>query len=255
MNSLKGKKALVTGGASGIGKAIVEELASLGTELFIHYHSSRESAEQLATDIRKMGGVAYVAGADLTSTKEVKSLVEKVSESFGGLDILVNNAGDLVGRKSLEEMSIEFYRKVSAINLESMILVIKEALPLMKDRGGVSIVNLSSEAGRRGWGQHAGALAYSTTKGAILTMTRGLSTELAPHGIRVNAVAPGLILGSSLHSVHTTEETKEKAIDNIPLKRAGTCEDTARAVAFLASEYNGFITGATLDINGGVYVA
>jgi len=255
MNSLKGKKALVTGGASGIGRAIVEELASLGSEVFIHYHTNRESAEQLAMDIAKNGGIAYTGGADLTSEREIKILIKKVSDSFGGLDVLVNNAGDLVGRKSLEEMSIEFYRKVSAINLDSMILVIKETFPLMKNRNGSSIVNLSSEAGRRGWGERAGALAYSTTKGAILTLTRGLSTELAPYGIRVNAVAPGLILGSNLHSIHTAKETKKNAINSIPLKRAGTCEDTARAVAFLASEYDGFITGATLDINGGVYMA
>ncbi len=255
MNSLKGKKVLVTGGGSGIGKAIVEEISALGAEVYIHYHSSRESAEQIVSSIQNKGGTAYKGRADLTSEKEVKELVKNVSEIFGGLDVLINNAGDLVGRKSLEEMTIEFYRKVSAINLDSMILLIKEVLPLMKNRGGSSIVNLSSEAGRRGWGQRAGALAYSTTKGAILTLTRGLSTELAPYGIRVNAVAPGLILGSSLHSIHTTEETKEKAIDSIPLGRAGTCEDTARAVAFLASEYDGFITGATLDINGGIYVA
>jgi 3-oxoacyl-[acyl-carrier protein] reductase len=178
-----------------------------------------------------------------------------VSKSFGSLDILVNNAGDLVGRKLLEDMSIDFFRAVTAVNLDSMVMVIKEVLPLMKDRGGTSIVNLSSEAGRKGWGERAGALAYSTTKGAILTLTRGLSAELAPYGIRVNAVAPGLILGSNLHSIHTTQETKDNAINNIPLKKAGTCEDTARAVVFLASEYDGFITGATLDINGGVYVA
>ncbi len=252
MNSLKGKKALVTGGASGIGKAIVEEMTVNGAEVFIHYHSSRESAEQLVSDIRKKGGVAHEGWADLTSEKDVKNLMEKVREAFGELDVLVNNAGDVVDRKSLEEMSIEFYRKVSAINLDSMILVIKEALPLMKDRGGASIVNLSSEAGRKGGNK--GSLAYSTTKGAILTLTRGLATELAPYGIRVNAVAPGFTLGSRLHEMHTSKELQKQVIARIPLGRAGTCEDAARAVAFLSSEYDGFITGATLDINGGVYM-
>ena len=253
MNSLKGKKTLVTGGGSGIGKAIVEEMAAMGADVFIHYHSSRESAEQLASAIREGGGAAHEAGADLTSEKEVKGLIEKVREAFGELDVLVNNAGDLVGRKSLEEMTLEFYRKASAINLESMILVIREAFPLMKDRGGASIVNLSSQAGREGWG-HANSLAYSTTKGAILTLTRGLATELAPYGIRVNAVAPGLTLGSRLHAVHTDEQSLKKRIAEFPLGRAATCEDAARAVAFMASEYDGFITGATLDINGGVYM-
>ena len=254
MNSLKGRKTLVTGGGSGIGKAIVEEMAALGAEVFIHYHTSREPAEQLASAIRAKGGTAHAAGADLTSEQDIIGLMQKVGKTFGGLDVLVNNAGDLGGRKSLEEMTLEFYRKVSAINLDSMILVTREALPLMKDRGGASIVNLSSEAGRKGWGQ-ARSLAYSTTKGAILTLTRGLSTELAPYGIRVNAVAPGLILGSRLHAIHTSEEGIQQRIAVTPLGRAGTCEEVARAVAFLASEYDGFITGETLDINGGMHMA
>jgi 3-oxoacyl-[acyl-carrier protein] reductase len=196
--------------------------------------------------------VAYEAGADLTSEKEVKSLMEKVRKAFGGLDIVVNNTGDVVARKPLEEMTLEFFRKVSAVNLESMLLIIREAFPLMKDRGGTSIVNIASEAGRKGG--NVGSLAYATTKGAILTLTRALSTELAPYGIRVNAVAPGFTLGSRLHTLHTKEELQNKIISSIPLGRAGTCEDTARAVAFLASEYDGFITGATLDINGGTYL-
>jgi 3-oxoacyl-[acyl-carrier protein] reductase len=123
----------------------------------------------------------------------------------------------------------------------------------MKNRGGASIVNIASLAGRKGG--HGGSLIYATAKGAVLTFTRALSTELASYGIRANAIAPGLILGSRFHEVHTTEQSKRETIAGIPLGRAGTCEDIARAAAFLASEYDGFITGATLDINGGVYMA
>ena len=119
-------------------------------------------------------------------------------------------------------------------------------------RGGASIVNLSSVAGRHGGGP--GAIAYSTAKGAMLTLTRGLASEYAPKGVRVNAVTPGLILGSAFHTQHTPEETQRKIIAGIPLGRPGTTEDVARAVAYLASEFDGFITGATLDINGGVYL-
>jgi len=253
MNSLQGKTALITGGGSGIGRAISAELAELGAQVCIHYFSSSESANTLADQIHSKGGSAFTVGADLTSEEEVNRLFTELAGHFEGLDILINNTGDLVARFSLEEMSYEFYRKVLAVNLDSMMLVSRKAIPLMKNRGGASIVNLASLAGRKGG--HGGSLIYATAKGAVLTFTRALSTELAAYGIRVNALAPGLILGSRFHEVHTTEESKRETIAGIPLGRAGTSEDIARAAAFFASEYNGFITGATLDINGGVYMA
>jgi len=253
MNKLDGKFALVTGGASGIGGAISEELASAGTAVAIHYHSSKDAAQKLAAKITGSGGRAITISADLTEEAQVKRLFAEVNSEFGALDILVNNTGDLVERHPLSEMSLEFYHTVQAVNMDSAVLVTREALPLLKKAGAASIVNLASLAGRKGG--HGGSLAYATAKGAMLTFTRALSTELAEHGIRVNAVAPGLILGSRFHAVHTTEESKNKTIAGIPLRRPGYCEDVARAVAFLASEYDGFITGATLDINGGVYMA
>jgi len=253
MNSLKEKKALVTGGASGIGRAISLELANMGAALIIHYHRSKESAESLAAQINSSGGKAEVVQADLTEEAGVQALTDFVIERWDNLDVLVNNAGDLVGRHKLEEVQMDFYRKVVAVNLDSNVLVTRAMIPLLKKSGCASIVNLASLAGRKGG--HGGSAIYSMTKGAILTLTRALSTELAPYGIRVNAVAPGFILGSAFHAIHTSEESKQATIRDIPLKRAGTCEDVARAVAFLASEYDGFITGATLDINGGVYMA
>jgi 3-oxoacyl-[acyl-carrier protein] reductase len=253
MNSLRKKTALITGGGSGIGRAISIELAQLGARVCIHYFSSSDSANELVEQIRRKGGEAFAVGADLTGEEEVRRLIGELSEHFDGLDVLVNNTGDIVARHPLEEASYEFYRKVLAVNLDSMMLVTRAAIPLMKNRGGASIVNLASLAGRKGG--HGGSLVYATAKGAVLTFTRALSTELAPYGIRVNALAPGLILGSRFHAVHTTEKSKRETIESIPLGRAGTCEDIARAVAFLASEYDGFITGATLDINGGVYMA
>ncbi|ORC37772.1 oxidoreductase [Marispirochaeta aestuarii] len=253
MNSLKEKKVLVTGGASGIGEAITRELASRGASVMIHYYSSGEKAEALAREIQTAGGIALTCQADLSNEGDVKKLVSRIGNEWANLDVLINNAGDLVGRRSLEDLDMDFYRKVMSVNLDSMILVTREALPLLKKSGCSSVVNLASLAGRKGG--HTGSLVYSTAKGAVLTFTRSLSVELAEYGVRVNAVAPGLILGSRFHATHTTEESKNETIRGIPLGRAGVCEDVARAVAFLASEYDGFITGATLDINGGVYSA
>jgi 3-oxoacyl-[acyl-carrier protein] reductase len=134
-----------------------------------------------------------------------------------------------------------------------MMLVTRAATPGLATSGQSSIVNLASLAGRKGG--HPGSLVYATAKGSVLTWTRALATELAPKGVRVNAVAPGLILGTRFHNTHTAPASAQASIQQIPLGRAGTPEDVARAVVFLASEYDGFITGATLDINGGVYAA
>jgi len=157
----------------------------------------------------------------------------------------------LVARKMLNEITTDFWQKVMDINLTSMLFVTSAASPYLTKNKNSSIINLSSLAGRKGG--HPGSLAYATSKGAILTFTRALSTELGPQGVRVNAVAPGLILGTSFHNTHTTKESAAATVAGIPIQRAGNAADVARAVLYLASEYDGFITGATLDINGGVY--
>lgn len=251
MNTLEGKNALVTGGGSGIGKAIVRELSELGANVIIHYYKSKDSAEALAGELRSKGTNAYTFQADLSLESDAQNLARFVKNTWNHLDILVNNTGDLVARRKLEDIDQEHYRQVMAVNLDSTLYVTREMLPLLKQSGTSSVINLSSIAGRKGG---RSSVVYSTAKGAILTMTRALSTELAPFGIRVNSVTPGLILGSAFHEIHSTEESKKAMIKDIPLQRAGTCEDVARAVAFLASEHNGFITGATLDINGGSYM-
>lgn len=250
-NKLTGKNILVTAGAQGIGEAITKHFIDSGANVAIHYFSSADTANQLTEYATSKGLKAVAISGDLTKEADAFALVEKTVAVFGGLDILINNAGSLVARKKLDEMETAFWHKVMDINLTSMMFVTRAAAPHLAKNNNSSIVNLASLAGRKGG--HAGSLAYSTSKGAILTFTRSLSAELGSQGTKVNAVAPGLILGTSFHDTHTTKESAAKTIAGIPIERAGNADDVARAVLYLASEYDGFITGATLDINGGAY--
>lgn len=250
-NKLTGKNVLITAGAQGIGESITKHFIDSGANVSIHYFSSADTANQLIEYAKNKGQKAVAISGDLTKEADANGLVEKTIEGLGSLDILINNAGSLVARKMLSEMEPEFWHKVMDINLTSMMFVTRAAAPHLAKNDHSSIVNLASLAGRKGG--HPGSLAYATSKGAILTYTRALSTELGKDGVRVNAVAPGLILGTSFHNTHTTKESATKTIAGIPIQRAGNAADVARAVLYLASEYDGFITGATLDINGGVY--
>jgi len=250
-DKLTGKNVLITAGAQGIGEAITKHFIDSGANVAIHYFSSVDTANQLTEYATSKGVKATAISGDLTKEDDANTLVEKTVDALGGLDILINNAGSLVARKLLNEMEAEFWHRVMDINLTSMMFVTKAASPYLAKNNNSSIVNLASLAGRKGG--HPGSLAYATSKGAILTYTRALSTEFGPQGTRVNAVAPGLILGTSFHNTHTTKESAAATTAGIPIQRAGNADDVARAVLYLASEYDGFITGATLDINGGVY--
>ncbi|MBL6927653.1 MAG: SDR family oxidoreductase [Rhodospirillales bacterium] len=253
MGSLVGKRAFVTGAEQGIGKAVAEGLLHAGCDVAIHYFMGEEGPKELVALAETLGRRASYFQADLTDENAVVEVVKQASDFLGSMDVLVNNVGGLVERRWLEKMDLTLWRKVNDINMTSMMLVTREAVPHLAKAGGASIVNLASLAGRKGG--HPGSLAYSITKGAVLTFTRALSNELGDQGIRVNAVAPGLILGTRFHDTHTTKESADETIKGIPLERAGDVYDVARPIVFLASEYDGFITGETIDINGGVYCA
>ncbi|MDP1579556.1 MAG: SDR family oxidoreductase [Candidatus Didemnitutus sp.] len=257
MGSLAGKRVLITAGAQGIGLAISRHFLAAGCAIFVHYRSSAAAAQALVAEATAQGKRCSAASADLTETSGCAALVAAAHASLGGIDILINNAGSLVARRTLAEADDAFWAEVMSLNVGSLRRITRAAAPHLiaaaQANGGASIVNLSSLAGRKGG--HAGSLAYSTAKGAVLTFTRALANEVGPQGISVNALAPGLILGTSFHNTHTTKESAAATIAGIPLGRGGNADDVARAVLFLASEYDGFITGATLDVNGGVYAA
>jgi 3-oxoacyl-[acyl-carrier protein] reductase len=256
MGKIEGKRALVTAGAQGIGLAISRELLSRGCEVVVHYKQSASAARSLVDEATKAGRRIHGVSADLTEPDDCDRVVREAVGFLGGLDILVNNAGSLVARRAFAEADDAFWAEVMSLNIGSARRVTRAALPHLLaagKAGGASVVNLSSIAGRKGG--NPGSLPYSTAKGALLAFTRALATEVGPQGVRVNAVAPGFILGSNFHAVHTSPEAARKTVEGIPIGRAGTPEDVARAVVYLASEYDGFIHGATLDINGGSYCA
>ncbi len=246
---LSNKVALVTGGARDIGRATVLALAGGGAAVVVNYCSSDKGARALVDEVVARGGKAVAVRADVTRAQEVEHLVTETRRVFGDrIHILVNNAGGLVARKRLEEMDEAFWNTVVALNLTSVFLVTRAALPYIPEGG--AIVNLSSLAARDGGG--GGALAYATAKGAVLTLTRGLSKELAPRKIRVNCVSPGLI-NTTFHDTFTKPEVRKAVVSRTSVGREGAAEDVANAIAFLASDASSYIDGESIEINGGLY--
>lgn len=244
----EGKVALVTGGGRDIGRSVSERLAREGAKVVVNYRNDEAAAKETLASIEAAGGTALLYRADVTQSAEVFGLVEATCAAFGDrIDVLVNVAGGMIARKTLAEMDEAFFDAVMDLNLKSTFLVTKAAVPHMT-KGG-AIVNLSSLAGRDGGGP--GASIYATSKGAIMTLTRGLAKELGPQGIRVNALCPGLI-GTSFHDIFSKPEGRAAVAGNTPLRREGTPDEVAAAVAFLASDDAAFLTGTNVDINGGL---
>ena len=248
MIDLKDKVALVTGGARDIGKAIALELAAAGASVVVNYNASADQANAVVAEIQSRGGKAVAVKADVTQKADVATLIDETRMFGGRIDILVNNAGGLIGRKSFTEMDEAFFDAVMDLNFKSVYLVTNAAIPLISEGG--AIVNLSSLAARDGGGP--GGHVYAAAKGAVLTLTRGLSKELAPKRIRVNAVSPGMI-DTTFHDLHTKPEARKATAARTSVGREGAAADVANAVLFLASDASAYITGESIEINGGLY--
>lgn len=247
---LNGRVALVTGAGGGIGRATAIELGRRGAAVGVSYWRSRVGAEAVAAALRQQGCDAEAFACDVTRGDEVTAMVAAVERRFGRLDVLVNNAGDLIERRTLPDMTESLFRQVLEVNVLSTFLCCQAAGPGMIARGSGAIVNMSSLAAHNGGGP--GAFAYAAAKAAIVAMSKALAKELAPRGVRLNCVAPGLIGETEFHGRFTAPDAFAAIERTIPLGRAGTPDEVARVIAFLASDDAAYLVGETIEINGGL---
>lgn len=250
MKKLTGKVAVVTGASKGIGAAIAKQLASDGAKVVVNYVTSRDGADKVVAEIKNQGGEAIAVQGSVAKESDIQSLFSQTKASFGKVDILVNNAG-VYAFSPLEEVTADEYRRQYDTNVLGLLLTTKAALDLFPAEGG-SVVNISSVASTLAPAQSS---VYSSTKGAVDTITKVLAKELGQRKIRVNAINPGLVVTEGTHSAGIAgSEFEEQAIAGTPLGRAGTPQDIALPVAFLASDDARWITGETIFVSGGAAI-
>jgi 3-oxoacyl-[acyl-carrier protein] reductase len=246
---LKDKVAIVTGGARDLGRAVSVKLAEEGAKVVLNYFDNKSDADTTLDLIKSKGGEAIAVQGDMTKAADVKKLFHESVKAFGNnVHILVNVVGGLVGRKTIVEQDEAWYDFLMDVNMRSVFLCTREVVPLMP-KGG-SIINFSSQAAKDGGGP--GASMYATAKAAVMCHTRAMAKELGPQGIRVNALAPGMI-ATSFHDRFTNPAARENLEKTVPLRRQGDATDIADLVCYLAGDESAYITGTNIDINGGSY--
>lgn len=245
--SLPDQVVLVTGGSRGIGAACVRLFVEAGAKVVFNYQKARDAAEKLVAECGAEH--CHAVQAELDATAGEKKLVAEAVQRFGRLDALVVNHGIWPPHDTpIDEMSLEQWRRTMAVNLDSVYLLVRYSAAQMKAQKRGNIVLISSTAGQRGEAYHVD---YAATKGAIISLVKGLSTELAKHGIRVNSVAPGWVHTDMTDPVLSEPAKRDWIFGGIPLGRVGTPEEIAGPVLFLCTHYAGFITGEIFNVNGG----
>lgn len=246
--NIQDKVVLVTGASSGIGAATAILFGKYGARVALGFHRNERGAGVTRDEIRHFGGTAHSVQADVQSPDEVSSMVEEITSQLGPIDILVNNAGSLIERAALMAQSVASWDSVIQLNLRSVFLLSQIVGNSMIERGAGAIVNISSIAARNGGGPGSGA--YSAAKAGVITLTKSLAKELAPHGIRVNCVNPGVI-DTPFHETFSTPESMNNFAKMIPLGRVGKAIECAKVIVFLASDAASYVVGESIEVNGG----
>ena len=245
---LADRAVLVTGASTGIGAAVASAFAAQGARVAIHYNESAAAAEALLTTVRQAGGEAVLVQGDMSRPGESERVVEAAAAELGGLDGLINNAGGMLGRVPTAEVDDAHYARVMDLNARSVLAATRAAVPFLKQRGGF-VINTTSIAARNGGGN--GAILYAAAKGFVSTITRGHAKEFVGDGIRVNAVAPGII-ATPFHDRYTSPALLDAQRQSVPMGRVGTPDECVGAYLFLASPLlSGYITGQIIEVNGG----
>lgn len=249
MQDLRGKVILITGASSGIGRATAGLLASKGAKIVVNFRSSEKSAFKVVKQIQEMGGEAIAIQADVTIKEQVNAMVEQAINSFGTIDVLVNNAAGGIRQSTFVDASEELWEETYKLNITSVLLCSQAVLKHMIPREKGKIINISSTAARIGGAGES--IHYAATKGALNTMTIGMSRELIEHGIIVNGVAPGVV-ETPFHEKFAPDDDRLTHMSaSIPIKRIAKPIEIAESIAFLASDVSNYILGEIINVSGG----